>query len=696
MFKDKTQAKRYDKTIALVGNPNVGKSTVFNALTGLRQHTGNWAGKTVENAEGFFKTEEHTYRLVDLPGTYSLDPRSKEEKVARDYIYFGQKDVQLVVCDATNLERGLKLLLQVAEVGQKTVLCVNLMDEAKRKGIKVDLDKLSKTLKLPVVGVSARNKRTLVRLTDVLNSSEIQEAYILKYPALVEQAVAMLLPAVDRIVNNRLDGRFVCIKLLSGDDELIQKIDEVFSFELLSDSKVTNALEKAKKLLESQGINREELLKLLAENLDDKVKKICTLCVKYSGERYNKTDRFLDKVFTSKYTAYPIIFLMLALIFFITITLANYPSGWLSALFFKGETLLTRLFRWLNTPDWLYGILVTGVFRVLGWVVAVMLPPMAIFFPFFTLMEDAGILPRIAYDLDRPLASCNANGKQALTMCMGFGCNAVGITGCRIIDSERERLLGVLTNSFVPCNGRFPTIISLISIFIVGASKGVGGSALSALALTAVLTFSVLITLLVTKLLSVTVLKGKASSFVLEMPSYRRPQFGKVLVRSLLDRTLFVLGRAVVVAAPAGAFLWLVANVKFGDMSILQYGASVLDPFARILGLDGIILIAFILGFPANEIVLPIIAMVYSGGESLTELGSLDELKILLIDNGWTVKTAICVLLFSLMHWPCSTSVLTIKKETGSLRWTIFAILLPTVLGMTICALVNTIVNFLT
>lgn len=690
--------KTADRTVALAGNPNVGKSTVFNALTGLNQHTGNWSGKTVDNAEGFFKSGEHIYRLVDLPGTYSLDPRSEEERVARDFIYFGDKDVQLVVCDATTLERGLKLLLQVMETGHKTVLCVNLMDEAARKGVSVDLELLSEILGVPTVGTSARRKNSLKALVEQLETGADgrRKEPALRYPAVIEQAVASLMPSVGRVTGERLDSRLVCLKLLEGDGELTEKLDRFLDGSLLADQGVLKALESARRLLSSAGLSEEGFRDTVAKVLDDTAKLICADCVRYKYERYSKVDRWLDRIFTGRYTAYPIILLMLTAIFFITITLSNYPSEWLSWVFSKGEVLLTAAFERLGAPDWLYGITVTGVYRVMTWVIAVMLPPMAIFFPLFTLMEDSGVLPRIAYDLDRPLAYCNACGKQALTMCMGFGCNAVGITGCRIIDSPRERLLGILTNSFVPCNGRFPTIIALISVFLAGASRGVGGSVVSALMLTAVIALGVLMTLAATKLLSVTVLKGAASSFVLEMPSYRRPQLGKVLVRSMLDRTLFVLGRAVAVAAPAGAILWLAANVTVDGTSILQYCALFLDPFAKLLGLDGIILMAFILGFPANEIVIPIIVMAYSGSGSITETGSLSELKILLVDNGWTWTTAVSTILFSLMHWPCSTSVLTVKKETGSLKWTAFSILLPTLFGCVICLLFNAIVKLLT
>jgi len=381
------------------------------------------------------------------------------------------------------------------------------------------------------------------------------------------------------------------------------------------------------------------------------------------------------------------------LIFWITISGANYPSALLSDLFFYIQGKLTALFNWLGAPDWLHDSLVLGLYRTLAWVVSVMLPPMAIFFPLFTLLEDSGYLPRIAFNLDKPFKKCNACGKQALTMCMGFGCNAVGVTGCRIIDSKRERLLAIMTNNLVPCNGRFPTIISIITMFFCIGS-GLTHSLLSALILTAVILFGIATTFAVTKLLSKTVLKGEPSSYTLELPPYRKPQIGKVIVRSVFDRTLFVLGRSVAVAAPAGLIIWIMANIFINDISILQHCASFLDPFAQLLGLDGVILLAFILGSPANEIVVPIIIMAYMNTGSLSELSSLSAMRELFIANGWTVYTAISVILFSLLHWPCATTILTIKKETGSIKWTALAVLLPTALSIVICMLFNFILRF--
>ena len=380
--------------------------------------------------------------------------------------------------------------------------------------------------------------------------------------------------------------------------------------------------------------------------------------------------------------------LLLMGIFWLTITGANYPSKLLSDGLFYIQDQLLALAQSLNAPDWLTGSLILGVYRVLAWVVSVMLPPMAIFFPLFTLLEDFGYLPRVAFNLDRHFKKCCACGKQALTMCMGFGCNAAGVIGCRIIDSKRERLIAILTNSLVPCNGRFPTILSLITMFFVGFGIGLKNSLLSAAMLTFVILFGILMTFAVSWMLSKTLLRGEPSSFTLELPPYRKPQIGKVVVRSIFDRTLFVLARAVAVAAPAGLIIWILANNTIGGQSILAHCTQFLDPFGRLIGMDGVIIMAFILGFPANEIVVPIILMCYLSTGTLLELDDLSQLHALLVQNGWTWVTAVCVMLFSLLHWPCSTTCLTIKKEAGGWKWAALAVAIPTALGILACFLV--------
>lgn len=684
-----------DKVIALAGNPNVGKSTVFNSLTGLNQHTGNWPGKTVSNAQGYCKSEKNSFVMVDIPGTYSLMAHSAEEEVARNFICFGEPDAIVVVCDGTCLERNLNLVLQTLEISKRVVVCVNLMDEVKRKKITIDLEKLSERLGVPVIGTIARKKSTLddlLRAVDeVLEKEDNTKKRLITYPDLIETAIGLVQPTIEREVGDKIDSRWLSLKLLDKDQSLVDEIEAYLGADFLENEELNKNLDQAKELFKENEITSDRFKDMVVSTLVVQAEKVCKNIIAMKQDIYKTTDQKIDRVLTSKWAGYPLMLLLLALVFWITITGANYPSQLLSDGLFWVQERLTDFFHYINAPEWLHGALVLGVYRVLAWVVSVMLPPMAIFFPLFTLLEDSGYLPRVAYNLDKPFKCCCACGKQALTMCMGFGCNAAGIVGCRIIDSPRERLLAILTNNFVPCNGRFPTLIAIITMFFVGASGGITSSVISALGLTCVILFGILMTFLVTKILSMTLLKGVPSSYTLELPPYRKPQIGKVIVRSIFDRTLFVLGRAVVIAIPAGLLIWIMANVKVGDISILNHCANFLDPFAHLLGLDGVILMAFILGIPANEIVVPIIIMAYMAQGSLVELDNLLEMKQLFVDHGWTWITAISTMLFSLTHWPCTTTLLTIRKETGSRKWTLLSFLIPTAIGVVVCFLFTTV-----
>ena len=605
-----------EPVIALCGNPNVGKSTLFNALTGMKQHTGNWSGKTVSLARGICTRGGKRYGIVDLPGTYSLLAHSKEEEIASGFIADGNADAAVVVCDATCLVRSLTLAMQVSRLNSRTVICINLMDEAERRGISIDTAKLEALSGLPCAAVSARSER--------------------------------------------------------GIDELFIKINA--------------ALEAEPSPPPAFACDCPNAAFCLSES-------ICAKCVavsKKADERRMKMDRIL----TGRYTGIPIMLLLLALVFYITLEGANYPSAWLSKLLLSLEPPLNSALLSLGLPQGAALALSAGAYRVLAWVVSVMLPPMAIFFPMFTFLEELGYLPRAAFNMDHYLSRSGSCGKQALTMLMGLGCNAAAIVGCRIIDSPRERLIAILTNAFVPCNGRFPALIAVISMFFTYSAFASGALA-GAVMLTALLIVSVAATLLCGRLLSRTLLKGEQSSFTLELPPFRMPRVGRLIVRSVVDRTLFVLGRAAAVAAPAGLLLYALSNISIGGQSILAAAVDFLDPFARIFGLDGAILIAFMLGFPANEIVLPIAIMAYTASGSLEELPALCDMRALLIANGWSIKTAVCFVLFSVMHWPCSTTLLTIKKETGSLKWTILAFLLPTLFGLAACFIVNAVFTLL-
>lgn len=701
MKSDTEKLKNSNLTIALAGNPNVGKSTVFNALTGMRQHTGNWAGKTVANASGTFTHKNIDFTLVDIPGTYSLMASSPDEEAAREFICFGQPDCIIVVLDATCLERNLNLAIQILEVNKKAVICVNLLDEATKKGIQIDLDELSLYLGVPVVGTAARSREGLDELKDAVFDVATGERKVfgtkIKYNNNLEKAVTKLENIIEdsKLFDDKtfsyLSKRFLALRLIDCDKKLDNSIKEYFNFSLLEHKTINKAFTEIHNELENIGMKQDDIRDIIVEGIVAKAQEIYAHCTCLCNKCYSRCDRQLDKILTSKLTGIPIMLLLFGVIFYITISGANYPSELLSMAFSKVQEWLYGLFDLLHSPPFLKGLLIDGMFKTLSWVVAVMLPPMAIFFPLFTLLEDFGYLPRVAFNMDRFFAKSGTSGKQSLTMLMGFGCNACGVTGCRIIESTRERIIATVTNNFVPCNGRFPTLIAIITMFFATGISLPFRSLVSAGLLLTVIVFGVVVTLLVSKLLSATLLKGLPSSFTLELPPYRRPQICKTIVRSLLDRTIFVLLRAMCVAAPAGIVIWLMSNIMINGESLCVIISNFLQPLGSLMGLDGVILLAFILGFPANEIVIPIIIMIYTASGTLVEYDSLSSLYNLFVENGWTWVTALCTMIFSLMHFPCSTTCLTIYKETKSLKWTLLSFILPTILGILLCMSINAI-----
>lgn len=674
------------KSITFAGNPNVGKSTLFNALTGMKQHTGNWAGKTVNLAEGVFKYNGLNYKVVDLPGTYSLMANSKEERCARDYICFGDSELTVIVADATNMERNLNLVLQTLEITDNAILCINLMDEARKKGVLINIDKLSEILNVPVIPVCAKNKSGINKLKAEIEKNKKTKSFKIKYSHPIEKAIDIISETLKQKIGNiNINTRWIAIRLLCNDYTLLKSLDTYLEIVISYDEELKASVCTAAAYLSENGINSEKVKDMIASQFVMTAEGIFFDTVKIKKEKNTNIGEKTDRIITSKWFAYPVMMVFLCIIFWITVTGANYPSELLGDFFVFLERKLTEFAINLNLPPFVYGMFIQGVFRITGWIVSVMLPPMLIFFPLFTLLEDSGFLPRIAFNLDGIFKKCGSCGKQSLTMCMGFGCNSVGVTGCRIIDSERERLISVLTNSLVPCNGRFPAIIALISMFFITGLNEKFSSLYTAVFLTLTILLGIVMTLLISDILSKTLLKGNSSSYTLELPPYRKPQIISVIVRSVFDRTLFVLGRAVIVAAPAGLIIWLMANTFINGNSILYIISSFLDPIGRFLGLDGVILIAFIAGFPANEIVIPVMLMTYLSNNVLIDYENINFIKKILVDNGWTMLTAVNTVIFTLFHFPCSTTVLTVKKETGSLKWTVISFFLPLLCGIILC-----------
>ena len=696
------EAGTYHYTIALAGNPNTGKSTVFNALTGLRQHTGNWPGKTVTRAEGSFSFHDQRYRIIDLPGTYSLLSTSEDEEVARDFILFGKPDVTVIVVDASRLERNLSLALQILEITDKAVLCLNLMDEARRHHITIDTRTLSRDLGIPVVATSARTKEgipdLLFAIEEVVSGKfQTKKQTYIDLPKENAEAIAELQLALSELNPELPNTRWLAMRLIEGDESVQKGVEEgTFSAE--------NNPEKQARVLRIA----DEYHKILGDSYrNDLVEAIyaeattlinASVSTDFSARSF-RIDRAIDRVVTHKIWGFPIMFLLLAGVLWFTIIGANYPSQWLSDLFVGWlYPLLKDGANALHFPWWLSSFLIDGVYLATTWVISVMLPPMAIFFPLFTLLEDFGYLPRVAFNLDKLFRTAGAHGKQALTMSMGFGCNAAGVVATRIINSPREKLIAIITNNFSLCNGRWPTQILIATLFIGALVPKQWSGTVAMLAVIGIAVLGIVFSFLTSWLLSKTLLKGESSFFVLELPPYRPPRFFQTLYTSLIDRTLIVLWRAIVFAAPAGAVIWLICNLQIAQQPIALWLIQGLDPIGVFIGLNGVILLAYIVAIPANEIVIPTVLMLTTMVLGQTAVGegagvlmeaSTSQVGVLLHAGGWTLLTAVNLMLFSLLHNPCSTTIYTIYKETQSKKWTLIATLLPVLYGIVVCFLVT-------
>ena len=710
---------RWDYLVALAGNPNTGKSTVFNELTGLRQHTGNWPGKTVVRAEGVYSHDGQRFKVVDLPGTYSLQAGSADEEVARDFVLFGRPDVTVVVVDATQLERNLNLVLQILEITDRVVICLNLMDEARRHGIAIDPDRLSKELGVPVVPTVARHGEGISELLTVIDdvaSGRLQTRphRIQRHAEEVERVIQRLVPKVEEVYADLPNPRWVALRLLNADES----VEEAFrsgevglipgmdggpreAADAGPDNPTAGDAEARRRVLLEASRLRWELPRdfhdRLVERTFERAEEIASASEKRGMRRVKfDLDRRLDQVLTSRWLGFPLMLLILAVVFWITITGANYPSQMLSTLLIdNGHPWLKGLAAAVQTPGWLSGLLLDGIYLATAWVVSVMLPPMAIFFPLFTLLEDFGYLPRVAFNLDSMFRRAGAHGKQALTMCMGFGCNAAGVVSTRVIDSPRERLIAIITNNFSLCNGRWPTQILIATIFIGALAPAHLAGFVSAGAVVGIALLGIVMMFVASWLLSRTLLRGAATTFSLELPPYRPPRILQTLYTSIIDRTLIVLWRAVIFAVPAGAAIWLVANVSVDGASLAEHFIGWLDPVGVLIGLNGVILLAYVVAIPANEIVIPTVLMLTvlsagmagagAGAGVMFEPESAYAMGDILRAGGWTLLTAVNLMLFSLLHNPCSTTLYTIYRETGSAKWTTVSALLPLAMGFAVC-----------
>lgn len=658
-----------NKNILLVGNPNVGKSSLFNILTNSHEHTGNWTGKTVKLAKKNIINTNYT--LIDLPGIYSLSSLSEEEIVAKNTLLFDDYEKIIYVMDSTNIEKNLHLLLQILEINKNIIVCLNMIDELDNKGIKVDDKRLSEILGLKVIRCSTSNNIGINELISSLDEKSISN-YNYNYDFNIEKGISDIFD----FLTHQFKSRFIALSLLEKDKSLVESINSKYKVNIINKD-IQNYL---------MNVNAEEISDRVSILLNNISSFISSEVVTKSKE---KEIGIIDRIFTKKVYALSIMFIVMFGIFLITIVLANYPSDLLSLIFTKFENVLLDFSEYLKVPSYIYEPLIFGIYRVVSFIVSVMFPPLVIFFFLFTYAEESGILPRLAFNFDNVFKKCGCHGKQALTICSGFGCNACAVVGSRIIDSKRDKLIAILTNSFIPCNGRFPMIIAIISMFFTSSNKKIEVSFF----LTLFVILSILISLLTSFILSKTILKGYNGFFILELPDYKKVKLKKVLKNSLVFKSLSILKKAILVSIPCGIIIYLMTNTTIKDISLFKMASDFLEPFASLIGLDGVILLSFFLALPANEIVLPIIIMGYLGDKNVPLISNYLSIKEVLINNGWTYMTALSTILFSIMHFPCGTTLATIKSEVGT-KWMIYSFFIPLITGIIFLFFLNIMHGF--
>lgn len=666
----------------MAGNPNVGKSTLFNLFTGMHQHTGNWPGKTVGSACGSAEFNGKKLFITDTPGTYSLIADSPDEENARNAILFGKADCIIAVCDACSLERSLYLALQIMEAKDNVLLCVNLIDEARGKGIDIDLSLLEKLLGCPVVGVSASRKENTHTL---LQKATAPQKTAIKSHLSCDQRCA-LTPLSDYFAayHPPLPAQWLALQTIAGDEKLLECLKAEYGLDP-EDPELADLILQAREALARCGSPADRLIYDNSLATKENAAQICKKVIKETG-RSGIT--YADRILTKPFFAWGSMIGLLFIILWLSIFASEKPGELLSRFLMHIGAGLGSAFVHAGLPDMVVSILIDGVYGTVAWVISVMLPPMAIFFPLFTLLEDWGFLPRIAFNMDAYLEKCGSCGKQALTMCMGLGCNTVGINGSRIIGSPREKLLAALTNSFMPCNGRFPLLISMAAFIFRGA--GPYKNPASAATVMFAILIGIFSSLAASRFLSKTFLRGESSSFIMEIPPFRRPKILQVVIRSVWDRTLFMILRAIKAAAPAGALIWLLANTQIGDQTILAHFSASLEKIAIPFGMDGAILLAFMLAFPASEIALPLMLMSYLSTETLYSAEG-TELNTILAANGWDWSTAACVMAFSVMHWPCFSALAAIKDECKKWRYVLLGAVMPCLFGLFFCFVIHLI-----